>query len=118
MVTGTGDSASIQIRTEKLDNEQSSKLHKALFDRFAPKGPDGKPSIDAISDSDVSETWGSQITNKALWALGVFLVLAGIYIAVRYERYMSLAALAALVFDLLVTAGVYSWWASRSPRRP
>ncbi|RIR90696.1 protein translocase subunit SecF, partial [Mycobacteroides abscessus] len=57
---------------------------------------------------DVSETWGSQITNKALWALGVFLVLAGIYIAVRYERYMSLAALAALVFDLLVTAGVYS----------
>ncbi|AMU21703.1 Probable protein-export membrane protein SecF [Mycobacteroides abscessus subsp. bolletii] len=108
VVTGTGDSASIQIRTEKLDNEQSSKLHKALFDRFAPKGPDGKPSIDAISDSDVSETWGSQITNKALWALGVFLVLAGIYIAVRYERYMSLAALAALVFDLLVTAGVYS----------
>lgn len=108
VVTGTGDTASIQIRTEKLDNDQSAKLHKALFDRFAPKGPDGKPSIDSISDSDVSETWGGQITNKAIIALVVFLVLAGIYIAVRYERYMAIAALAALVFDLLVTAGVYS----------
>ncbi|AYM42581.1 protein-export membrane protein SecF [Mycobacteroides chelonae] len=108
VVTGTGDSASIQIRTETLDNEESAKLHKALFDRFAPKGSDGKPSINAISDSAVSETWGGQITNKALWALGVFLVLSGIYIAVRYERYMAIAALAALVFDLLVTAGVYS----------
>lgn len=108
VVTGTGDSASIQIRTETLDNDESTKLHRALFDKFAPKGSDGKPSINAISDSAVSETWGGQITNKALWALGVFLVLAGIYIAVRYERYMAVAALAALVFDLLVTAGVYS----------
>ncbi|WP_205633307.1 protein translocase subunit SecF [Mycobacteroides immunogenum] len=108
VVTGSGATASIQIRTETLDNDESAKLHKALFDKFAPKGPDGKPSINAISDSTVSGTWGSQITNKAILALAVFLVLAGIYIAVRYERYMSLAALAALVFDLLVTAGVYS----------
>ncbi len=108
VVTGTGDSASIQIRTEKLDSDQSAKLHKALFDRFGPKGADGKPSINAISDSDVSETWGGQITHKAILALIVFLVLAGIYIAVRYERYMALAALAALVFDLVITAGVYS----------
>ena len=38
----------------------------------------------------------------------VFLVLAAIYITVRYERYMAMAALATLVFDLVVTAGVYS----------
>ena len=43
--------------------------------------------------------WGGQITQKALIALVVFLVLAAIYIAVRYERYMAVAALAALVFD-------------------
>jgi len=38
----------------------------------------------------------------------VFLVLAALYITVRYERYMAIAALATLVFDLLVTAGVYA----------
>jgi len=38
----------------------------------------------------------------------VFLVLAAIYITVRYERYMAMSALATLVFDLVTTAGVYS----------
>ena len=56
----------------------------------------------------MSETWGGQITQKALIALVVFLVLVAIYITIRYERYMAVAALAALVFDLVVTAGVYS----------
>ena len=56
----------------------------------------------------MSETWGGQITQKALIALVVFLVLAAIYITVRYERYMALSALATLVFDLVTTAGVYS----------
>ncbi len=41
-------------------------------------------------------------------ALVVFLVLASIYIALRYERYMAIAALTTLVFDLVVTAGVYA----------
>ncbi len=57
----------------------------------------------------MSETWGGgQITQKALIALVVFLVLAAIYITVRYERYMAIAALTTLVFDLVVTAGVYA----------
>ncbi|MCH9699809.1 MAG: protein translocase subunit SecF, partial [Actinomycetia bacterium] len=51
---------------------------------------------------------GGQITQKALIALVVFLVLASIYIALRYERYMAIAALTTLVFDLVVTAGVYA----------
>ena len=58
--------------------------------------------------SDVSETWGEQITRKALIALAVFLVLVRVYIGFRYERDMAIAALAALFFDLTVTAGVYS----------
>jgi hypothetical protein len=40
--------------------------------------------------------------------LAVFLVLVTIYITIRYEKYMAIAALAALGFDLITTAGVYS----------
>ncbi|MBJ7338495.1 protein translocase subunit SecF [Mycolicibacterium sp.] len=105
---GNGASATIQIRAETLSNPDTDKLRTALFDAFQPKGADGQPSKLAVSDSAVSETWGGQITQKALIALVVFLVLVAIYIAVRYERYMAVAALAALVFDLVVTAGVYS----------
>ncbi|MCT7659632.1 protein translocase subunit SecF [Mycobacterium deserti] len=108
VAVGSGDSATIQIRSETLTNDETEKLRTALFDAFQPKGANGQPSKQAISDSAVSETWGGQITEKALIALLVFLVLAAIYISVRYERYMALAALATLVFDLVVTAGVYS----------
>ncbi|WP_431970975.1 protein translocase subunit SecF [Nocardia sp. bgisy134] len=105
---GTGASATMLIRSEALDARQIDTLNSALFAEFKPKDKDGNPSRAAISTSDVSETWGSQITEKALRALAVFLVIVSIYIAVRFERDMAIAALAALVFDVLVTAGVYS----------
>lgn len=108
VVVGNGSSATVQIRSEALSNQQTEQLRDALFDAFKPKGSDGQPSKTTISDSAVSETWGGQITKKALLALAVFLVLAAIYITFRYERYMAISALLTLVFDLVVTAGVYS----------
>lgn len=108
VVVGNGAGATVQIRSETLTNDQTTKLRNALFDAFQPKGADGKPSKQAISDAAVSETWGGQITDKALIALAVFLVLVGVYIMVRYERYMAISALTTMVFDLSVTAGVYS----------
>jgi preprotein translocase subunit SecF len=105
---GNGGSATIQIRTEKLSNPDNDKLRTALFEAFSPKGANGQPSKDEVSSSDVSETWGGQITQKAIIALVVFLALVAVYIAIRYERYMAAAALAALVFDIVTTAGVYS----------
>ncbi len=108
VIVGNGASATVQIRSETLSNDETTKLRDALFDAFHPVGADGKPSKQAISDSAVSETWGSQITKKALIALGVFLVLTTLYITVRYERYMTMAAMASMFFDVAVTAGVYS----------
>src|SRR3954468_9676535 len=108
VVVGSGGSATVQIRSETLTNPETEELRTALFDAFHPKGGDGQVSKQAISDSAVSASWGGQITKKALIALVVFLVLAALYITVRYERYMAMSALATLVFDLVTTAGVYS----------
>src|SRR3984957_12825344 len=108
VTVGSGASATVQISSETLSNDQTTKLRNALFDAFQPKGTDGKPTKAAISDSAVSETWGDQITTKALIALALCLVLASIYIMIRYERYMAISALTTMVFDLTVTAGVYS----------
>ena len=108
VLVGSGGSATVQIRSETLTNQETEQLRTALFDAFQPKGEDGQPSKQAISDSAVSETWGGQITKKALLALAVFLALATLYITLRYERYMAISAMATLVFDLVVTAGVYS----------
>lgn len=108
VIVGNGPTSTVQIRSETLSNQQTEELRRAIFAKFAPKGVDGKPSEQAVSDSAVSETWGGQITRKALIALAVFLVLVTIYITIRYERYMAVSALAALGFDLVTTAGVYS----------
>ena len=108
VMVGSGSSATVQIRSEHLSNDQTTKLRNGLFDAFQPKGSDGKPSKAAISDSAVSSTWGHQITTKALIALVVFLALVSLYITVRYERYMAVSALTTMCFDLTVTAGVYS----------
>lgn len=105
---GTGDTATILIRSETLSAEEFGAVQSALFDEFQPTDDSGNPSRNAISASDVSETWGGQITRQALIALVVFLVIVSVYIGFRYERDMAIAAMAALVFDLLVTAGIYS----------
>ncbi|MGU3433291.1 protein translocase subunit SecF [Actinomycetes bacterium M1A6_2h] len=105
---GSGAGATVQIRSEALDTGQANALQSALFDAFKPVNNAGTQTADAISFTDVSETWGGQITQKALIALAVFLVLVSIYISIRYERDMAVAGIAALFFDILVTAGVYS----------
>lgn len=105
---GTGDASSVLIRSESLDPAQLIQLKQALFDTFKPIGPGGAPSLQAISDSDVSGSWGGQITRQAIIALAVFLVLVTIFLAFYFERAMAIAALIALVHDVIVTAGVYS----------
>ncbi|WIM88529.1 protein translocase subunit SecF [Candidatus Mycobacterium wuenschmannii] len=108
VVVGSGSAATVQIRSEALSNDKTEKLRNALFDKYHPKGSDGQPSKKAISDSAVSSTWGGQITKKAVIALVVFLALVSLYITVRYERFMAISALITMVFDLAVTAGIYS----------
>jgi preprotein translocase subunit SecF len=61
-----------------------------------------------VQVTDVSPSWGSEITSKAQRALAFFLLAIAVYITLRFEWRMALATLAALVHDVLVTVGVYS----------
>ncbi|WP_243859710.1 protein translocase subunit SecF [Amycolatopsis arida] len=105
---GVGEAATVQIRSQTLDVAEVGRVKQALFDQLKPIGVTGAPSIDAISDSAVSSTWGGEISEKALIALAVFLVLVTIFLALYFERQMAIAALVALLHDIVVTAGVYS----------
>jgi preprotein translocase subunit SecF len=105
---GTGDAATIQIRSETLNNDQVTKVKAALFDEFKPLAASGQPSERAISDSAVSASWGGEISQQALIALAVFLVLVTIFLAMYFEKWMAVSALAALIHDIVITAGVYS----------
>jgi preprotein translocase subunit SecF len=97
---GVGNTASIQIRTITLNAADVDRLKTTLTSDLHPRGQ--------ISDSAVSGTWGGEVTQQALIALLVFLVLVTIFLALYFERRMAVAALVTLFHDVIVTAGVYS----------
>ncbi len=61
-----------------------------------------------LSTDFVGPAWGEQITRQALEALLVFLVVVTVYISLRLEFKMAIAALIALAHDLLITVGLYA----------
>ncbi len=65
-------------------------------------------SVNSVTLNDVGASWGHDITNKAIRALIIFLIVVSIYITFRFEGKMAIAAFIALVHDILVTVGVYA----------
>ncbi|MFI9817331.1 protein translocase subunit SecF [Saccharothrix variisporea] len=100
---GTGAATTIQFRSETLDAPQVAKLKEGLDADLKPNG-----GVSAISDSAVSASWGGEITTKALIALGVFFLAVAIFLALYFEWQMAVAALVAVLHDVIITAGVYS----------
>jgi preprotein translocase subunit SecF len=89
------------LRTGTLDND----TERAVVDAVA-----GAAGVEAneVSPESVSAEWGSDITDQALIALVVFLVAVVLFLAIRFQPKMAIGAMAALVHDIIVTAGVYS----------
>jgi preprotein translocase subunit SecF len=96
-----GPAASYQIRTSELNNEQSLAVKNAVAADF------GIPA-DQVSDSRVSAAWGSAVTKQAIIGLLIFVALVMVYLIVRFEWRMAVAAVSSLLLDLVLTAGVYS----------
>lgn len=63
---------------------------------------------DQVSSRDVGPTWGGEITRTALIALGVFLALLAVFLTVYFQWQMAIAALVALLHDIIITTGVYA----------
>jgi len=98
----SGDSTDvITVQIEEVSREQAEVLTNAFAERA---GVDSEQ----VGFSFTSSTWGSEITDKALRALVIFLIIVSIFISIRFEYRMALAALAAMLHDVLVVVGVYT----------
>jgi preprotein translocase subunit SecF len=91
----------IRVESEPIGADESDQVTRALADLT---GSD----TDQVNLTEVGPSWGREISDKALRALIVFLVLVTIYIAFRFEVKMAIPTLAALVHDVIITIGVYS----------
>ena len=91
----------IRVQTEPLDTQDTTKIENSLATKF------GLPTA-SVTTQQVGPTWGKQITRKAITSLIVFMVLVVAFISVRFEFKMAIAAIVALIHDLLITVGVYA----------
>lgn len=65
-------------------------------------------SADSVSISSVGPTWGDQVSQKALVALVVFFFVLAVYLSIRFEFKMAVAAIIAVLHDIVFTVAVYS----------
>jgi len=65
-------------------------------------------SENVVAVDSVGPTWGHTITHKAEVALVFFFIAIGVFITLRFQAKMALAAIIAVIHDILVTVGVYA----------
>jgi preprotein translocase subunit SecF len=102
IVTTIGDNQ-VRVQTRPLDSTTEVPVVRAAIAKVV-----GVPT-DQVAYSLIGASWGSQITERALIALAVFLALVGLVIWGYFrDAKMSLAALVALGHDLVLTIGIYA----------
>ncbi|MYV98918.1 protein translocase subunit SecF [Streptomyces sp. SID3343] len=65
-------------------------------------------SVDKVNTQVVGPSWGKEISKKALQGLVIFMILVVIYLTFAFEWRMAVAALIALIHDIVITIGVYA----------
>lgn len=95
------DGASVRIQTEAVDLDTERAMVLSLVEVTGT-------TIEVTDVESVGPTFGRQIAGRAVQALLVFLCVVVIFISIRFEWKMAIGAIAALLHDLILTAGAYS----------
>lgn len=92
---------SVRVQSKDLSRAEQAKVTAAL----AKYGHIDAPQV---SVSNVGPTWGDKVSSKALTALIVFFFVIAGYLTLRFEWRMALAAIIAVIHDIIITVGVYA----------
>ncbi len=88
------------VRTEVLTQEKTNEIMGALKTEFE--------QVTFLSSDTVGATIGSELTRNAFLALGIAAVLMLLYITIRFEWTFGVAAVLAIIHNVLVVLGVFS----------
>ena len=99
LTSEAGRSIEVQV------GDQPDEIRQTIQEALAAKAG---VAVDDVSTTRVSSTWGRSITEKAVTALVVFLVLVSAFIWWRLEGRMATAAITAMLHDVLLSVGIYA----------
>ncbi len=92
----------IRIRTESMSNADTITVREAIVEKMGIQPGD-------VSTTEIGASWGEQVADRAITGLVVFLILVVLFIWGYFREWkMSVAALAALVHDIIITVGIYA----------
>ena len=87
-----------EVRTPVLSQGERTQVENAINEALGAE----------VSVTSVSPTFGGQIRNQAFQAVAAALLIIVAFISIRFEFAFALAAMAALVHDILMTVGFYA----------
>lgn len=91
----------VRVTTEAVSNAQGEQTRQALAAACGVETSEVDAQV-------VGPTWGGEITRKAVWAMAWFLGLLAVFLIIYFNWQMALAAIIALIHDVLITIGIYS----------
>lgn len=95
--------STVRVQTEELTNDQAREVSGALAKTFDVES-------NKVSSNFIGPSWGKSVSQQALRALVVFIVLTTLMMALYYRNLkMALASMIALAHDMLITVGIYTW---------
>lgn len=101
-VTKAGDSGTqVVIKSRELDSETRDAIFEAVAEKY------GLEMADCLKSDYVSASVGKDLRNKAIKASLIAVALILVYITIRFEFRSGIAAIVALVHDLLVMLSMY-----------
>lgn len=100
-VTIVGDDG-VRVQTDQLSQADSREVTTALAEAY------DVPEAE-VTSSFIGPSWGADVTRQAIVGLLAFVLLAALVMALYFRTWkMSLAAILALMADLVVTTGLYA----------
>jgi preprotein translocase subunit SecF len=91
----------VRIEAKRVAIEEQFKVRAAVA-QYAHA-----PEAD-VSINDVGPTWGAEVSRKAIRALILFFFAIAAYLSLRFEYKMAIAAIVAVIHDILITVGAYA----------
>jgi preprotein translocase subunit SecF len=101
-VTNTVDGTKIEIRSNNFDSTKVSEMFAELKETY-------NLTDEALLEEElIGAAIGRELTNRALIALTIATFAMLLYVAVRFEIKFGIAAIIALIHDVLITLSVYT----------
>ncbi len=101
-VTNTTDKNEYEIKSKDFDSSKVAKLMEKLESQY------GLDESALISQDEIGASVGKDLIKSSFMAVSAAFVVMLIYIAIRFEWKFGVAALLALVHDILITLSVYA----------